>query len=464
MKKSLYWVSLLMGLGAFSFIYGEVASPSVQTPSGNPTQNSRPAEPFAFADFTWLNGNSRVKTPVIDTPYFTGTVMADVHYVYNFNSPLDNTIVGSSSIGRSGEFQLQQFGIGGDFHYKNVRARLMTQFGLYSTMTPRNDQSPAKGQWNLADAYRYLSEAYGGYHWDVWNGINLDAGIFMSYIGLFSYYNNENWAYQPSYVSSNTPWFFNGVRIQIFPSDRFKAEFWLVNGWQSYGTFNKTPGIGCSLLWRPDENTSWVTNDYIGRDTQNTPDRIRFHSDNSYQYKYLDKPNEWLTKAAFSLTGDIGFETGGGVTGFGGDASTQQYFLGAMAYNRFWFDHDRYAITIGGGFIKNPGRYLVLIPPIQQSGITGPNGGSDAISGVGTAFAPGRDFSGWDTSLTFDYMPDENITYRCEYNHRWASVPYFAGPGGVTSPDGWNTTDNTGFRPDLVQSEDRITFAMLLRL
>jgi Putative beta-barrel porin-2, OmpL-like. bbp2 len=89
-----------------------------------------------------------------------------------------------------------QFGVGGDFHWNNVQARLMTQFGMYSQTTPRNDASPARGQWQLADAYRYISEAYGGYHWDVWDGINVQAGIFMSYIGLFSYYNFDNWAYQ----------------------------------------------------------------------------------------------------------------------------------------------------------------------------------------------------------------------------------------------------------------------------
>jgi Putative beta-barrel porin-2, OmpL-like. bbp2 len=64
----------------------------------------------------------------------------------------------------------------------NVRARVMTQFGLYSETTPRNDVSPSRGQWNLADAYRYLSEAYGGYHFNVMHGINVDAGIFMSYV------------------------------------------------------------------------------------------------------------------------------------------------------------------------------------------------------------------------------------------------------------------------------------------
>ncbi len=127
---------------------------------------------------------------------------------------------------------------------------------MYSQTTPRNDASPARGQWNLADAYRYISEAYGGYHWNVLDGINVQAGIFMSYIGLFSYYNFDNWAYQPSYVSSNTPWFFNGMRVQIFPNEHLKIEPWLINGWQSYGRFNHRPGVGGQILWRP---TGWFS-------------------------------------------------------------------------------------------------------------------------------------------------------------------------------------------------------------
>src|SRR5207248_3641287 len=138
---------------------------------------------------------------------------------------------------------------------KGVQARLMTQFGLYATTTPRNDPSSGKGQWNLDNAYRYLSEAYGGYHFDVQHGINVQAGIFMSYVGLWSYYNFDNWTYQPSYVSSNTPWFFNGLRIQFFPTDRLKIEPWLVNGWQAYGQFNQAPGVGLQVRWNP---TAWL--------------------------------------------------------------------------------------------------------------------------------------------------------------------------------------------------------------
>jgi putative OmpL-like beta-barrel porin-2 len=114
----------------------------------------------------------------------------------------------------------------------------------------------------LDDAYRSVSEAYGGYHWDALHRVNVDAGLFMSYVGHYSYYQFDNWSYQPSYVSSNTPWFFNGVRIQIFPSDKLKIEPWIVNGWESYGKFNHAPGVGGQILWRPTGRLSLVANNY----------------------------------------------------------------------------------------------------------------------------------------------------------------------------------------------------------
>src|SRR5262249_5837766 len=94
------------------------------------------AAPFSFADFTWLNGNPRTKTVPLDTPFFTPEIRADVDYIYDFHHPKDDTIGGSSEVFRSNEVQLTQLGVGGDFHYNNVRARIMTQFGMYSQTTP----------------------------------------------------------------------------------------------------------------------------------------------------------------------------------------------------------------------------------------------------------------------------------------------------------------------------------------
>src|ERR1041385_2380499 len=109
------------------------------------TSRNEPDEPFAFADFTWLNGSSRTKDSPLETKAFTGEFRADVSYIYDLNHPQDHTLSGTSESGRTGEFQVQQLGVGGDLHYGNVRGRVMTQFGMYSTMTPRNDASPGRG-------------------------------------------------------------------------------------------------------------------------------------------------------------------------------------------------------------------------------------------------------------------------------------------------------------------------------
>jgi hypothetical protein len=426
------------------------------------TDPSNPkSEPFAFADFTWLTGNPRTKDTPYATKFFTPEIRSDVNYTYDFRHPQDDTISGSSEIFRANEVQVTQLGVGGDFHYDNVRARLMTQFGMYSQTTPRNDASPARGQWNLADAYRYVSEAYGGYHFNIQHGVNVDAGIFMSYVGLFSYYQFDNWAYQPSYVSSNTPWFFNGVRVQWFPTAKLKIEPWFINGWQSYGRFNNRPGLGGQILWRPNGNWSIVGNQYgYGEDALGVPSRTRYHTDDSVQYKYYQSTKSFISMAAATLTGDAGCESGGGVSCFGnGKTGPKQSFLGFMAYNRLWFDRDRYAVTIGGGRINNPGRYLVLLPPIN---------GATAASGTPYFTEnPGDPYKAWDVSLTGDYMPSQYFTYRLEYNHRAANVPYFSGPGGVTPPGG-NTIGAPGsvvpgWSPDLRYSENRLTGALLVK-
>jgi hypothetical protein len=436
----------------------ESRAASATVPPAPEEEPARP-EPFAFADFTWLTGSSRQKEFPLAGKVFSGEFRLDSAYTYSFNHPIDNTLGGSTEVFRHNELQLTDLAFGGDFNWENVRGRLLTQFGMYSQTQPRNDASPGRGQYNLDSAYRYLGEAYGGYHIDKMNGINIDAGIFLSYIGLFSFYQYDNWTYQPSYVSSNTPWYFTGVRIQFFPSDKLKIEPWIINGWQSYGKFNRAPGIGGQILWRPNGSLSIVSNNYWGNDLLGNPDRNRIHTDDSIQVKYFDRPGSFLDKMAATLTVDVGCEYGGGVSCTSGSPQKPpQYFLGFMLYNRFWFQDDRFAVTLGGGAINNPGRYLVLLPPIN---------GATAFSGTPYFTQnPGDKFRAWDYSFTFDYMPKDFITFRLEFNRRAADVPYFSGPGGIT-PLGGNTGPPgslvPGFTPDLTKTESRITSAVLVK-
>jgi hypothetical protein len=431
-----------------------------------------PADPFAFGDFTWLNGNDRQHTALLDSKYFTGEFLLDANYTASNQHPIDHTVVGSTALARDNEAEVSLVTMGGDFHYDNVRGRILLQLGTRATVVPRNDVSVTHGQYDLSTAYRYFSEGYGGYHFNVWNGINVDAGIFMSYVGLFSYYNAENWAYQPSFTSDNTPWFFNGMRIQMFPSDKFKAEIWIINGWQSYAKFNNAPGLGCQLLWRPAEWFQLLSNNYEGYDTQDQPDRLRLHTDNSIEIRYFNSQSSssFIRRAAFSVTQDVGEETGGGVSGFhSGPNGPAQFFVSGMVYHRLWMANDHFGWTFGGGYIHNPGRYLVLAPTGMASPLpvtfTDANGQQEYVANPSFS-AAGTEFTGWDCSTTFDWMPNELLTWRLEFVHREASVPYFAGPNGVTSPDGYIGTSLTpgwSVANNLVKAESRVIGAFLVR-
>jgi Putative beta-barrel porin-2, OmpL-like. bbp2/Carboxypeptidase regulatory-like domain len=407
----------------------QTVSPGLQAPDA--TEGVDNFTPFAFGDFTWLNGSPRNHQPAFDTKFFTPDIRLDASFIQEQARPKDHTIVGSTEAFRSGEFQLEQVSFGGDFHWDDVRARFLSMFGMFATTTPRNDASSAVGQWDLSNAYRYLSEANAGYHFNVNHGLNVDAGIFVSYIGLFSYYNYDNWTYQPSFVSSNTPWFFNGLRIQWFPTNTLKIEPWIINGWQSYARFNGHLGFGGQVLWQPNEALKLVFNNYgIGQDNLGLPHTERIHTDDSIEVRYYQNKDNGrgVSKMAFSYTIDAGCQYGGGINCTGGP--NRSAFFGMMLYNRVWWDHDRLALTLGGGMMSNPGRYLTLLPPI--------NGATAATGSPYFTENPGQTSNMWDATLNLQFMPKEWITWWTEVGYRHSNVPYFSGPGGVTPPGGNN--------------------------
>jgi Putative beta-barrel porin-2, OmpL-like. bbp2 len=214
-----------------------------------------------------------------------------------------------------------------------------------------------------------------------------------------------------------------------------KIEPWFINGWQSYASANHTPGLGGQLKWTPTSYINVISNNYgLGEDDLFVPHRKRIHTDNSIEVKYFDRPDRTLDKMAVSLTGDLGCEYGSGVSCYGDHrGGPKQSFVGFMLYDRFWFHKDLFAVTLGGGKINNPGRYLVLLPPINgESAITA------ATNSPYFTENPGDPFKAWDSSFTFDYMPKQYITFRWEYDYRHANVPYWSGRGGITPPGGNN--------------------------
>jgi Putative beta-barrel porin-2, OmpL-like. bbp2 len=223
------------------------------------------------------------------------------------------------------------------------------------------------------------------------------------------------------------------LRIQWFPKENLKIEPWIINGWQSYAKFNGHLGLGGQIAWRPKPWLAFVFNNYgMGTDTLGVPGRSRIHTDDSVEVRYYNHPDNFLDRMAFSLTGDLGCEYGGSGPGTivschnNSNGHPKQSFAGWMVYNRFQFHKDLFGVTLGGGVMDNPGRYLTLLPPIN---------GADAVSGSPYFQAvPGTVYKAWDSTVTFDWMPSQFTTFRFETGYRHSNVPYWTGRQGLTPP------------------------------
>ncbi|MGB8193549.1 MAG: outer membrane beta-barrel protein, partial [Chitinophagaceae bacterium] len=220
-----------------------------------------------------------------------------------------------------------------------------------------------------------------------------------------------------------------------------------LNGWQSYNSWNNTIGLGSSNYFRPTENLQLVANFYYGKDSRSNVKR--FHHDNSIVGRIVNRPaGTGLSQAAFSLNTHYGFQNGAGVS------SGVNYMTGASLASRFWFKRNKFALTFRRDFVTNPGLYLAFTP----SPVT-PNDFTDAIS-----TDPKQKLTIYQATSTLDLMPNDHFTFRLEYGYRKSNVPYFAGAGGTTSPDGWADTPISNWRPDLRQTENRLTVAFNFRL
>lgn len=431
--------------------------------------------PFDGFDLTWINGQNRQKNFPLTLKdkdgetILTGVTYLDTYYNYNFANPTDNTQTISATMGRHNEFTLNLASIGVETNYKNIVGRLWLQYGQMGSIVNDTDGSVNRGRNTSIYNLKYIREAAAGYHFDVWHGLNVEMGIFMSYIGLESYVTQENWSYQRSMLCDFTPFYFTGARVQMYPSKTLKQEIWLLNGWQSYNSFSKGPGLGSSTYYRPNENLQLVANFYLGRDTQN-PDtegnqseRLRFHHDNSIVARYFKNPeSKGITQAAFSLNSHYGFQSNNQE----GDIvkAKDNFMVGTSLANRIWFNKNKMALTLRGDYMTNQSvvngvnvsPYLAFTPAAT----------GDIPNNYDEAIANGEKLKIFQFTTTFDIMPSDFVTFRVEYGYRNSSVPYFAGSGGTTSASGWTNgpTGTTPWAADLKKTENRITLAVNFRL
>ena len=457
MKKYILKVLMFYSLTAFS---------------QNDTLNVK--TPFDGMDLTWINGQNRQKQfPLVlknnNETILTGVAYLDTYYNYNLANPIDNTQTISSTIGRHNEFTLNLASIGIETNYKNIIGRLWLQYGQMGSIIQDADGSVNHGRNTNINNLKYIREAAAGYHFDKWHGINVEMGIFMSYIGLESYITQENWSYQRSMVCDFTPFYFSGARLQVYPTAKYKTELWLLNGWQTYNSSSNGIGFGNSNYYRPNENLQLVANFYYGKDTQNPDEfgnqsnRKRFHHDNSIVARYFNSKNaKGISQAAISINSHYGFQSNNDSNDV--VKASENFMYGTSIANRIWFKQNKLALTLRGDYLTNQSvvngvniaPYLAFSPAITS---TTPNA-------FETAIANNEKLKLFQFTTTFDIMPNDFVTFRLEYGYRNSSIPYFTTSSGTTSPSGYinGPTGSLPWAANLQKNEHRLTLAVNFRL
>jgi hypothetical protein len=429
---------------------------------------------FDGMNLTWINGqNMQREFPLTfkknDEVVITGIAYLDTYYNYNFANPIDNTQTISSTIGRHNEITLNLASIGIESNYKNVIGRVWLQYGQMGSIVQDLDGSVYRGRNNNINNLKYFREGAAGYHFNKGYGINVEMGIFMSYVGLESYTTQENWNYQRSLVCELTPFYFSGIRLQMYPSKKIKQEIWLINGWQTYNSFSKSPGIGSSTYWRPNENLQLVANFYLGRDTEkpdtlgNQSNRVRFHHDNSVAGRYFKNAgSKNISQAALSVNTHYGFQSNNAADDKVNPS--QNFMTGASLANRVWFLKNKAALTLRADYMTN--QSVVNDTNATPYLAFSPAAAGDKPNNYDEAIAQNKKLELFQFTSTFDVMPNDYITFRLEYVYRQSSIPYFTGRGGTTSASGWTNgpTTQLPWAADLKKYENRVTFAINFRL
>jgi hypothetical protein len=315
------------------------------------------------------------------------------------------------------------------------------QYGSNVETDAGQDPTVNRGYYLSASVFKYIEQAAVGWHFHALHGINAELGIFPSYVGLESYLPQENWSYTHAFVSDFTPYYFFGLRTQIFATQRLKIELWLVNGWQTFGQWHEGRAGGYFVNWRPREWLSLVNSFYIGQEVVADPSSLRPWTDNNVQLRYYKGGGRRsLHSAALSLTADVGYERRGAPVpdGWMGGIS----LANRVAWTR-WF-----ATTVRGDIFYDQRGSLIQQLPLGDP-YRLPSGGSYLLGGV---------------SITNDLSPSPWVLFRLEYAHRESSQPYFSGHGGITGPTGIQGPFVPSYAPDLQKSDDRIMLNATLRL
>ncbi|MBL8910523.1 MAG: outer membrane beta-barrel protein [Archangium sp.] len=443
--------------------------PTQTVPDAQPLDVTEP--PFSKFDWSWLNGSNYQPASLLKIGPVVPTFFVDADYAWQFSNPADHTIFPTTTAARHSEFSLnlaylgfELLANGIDTPFGGPIGRFEVQMGSYIATIHGQDATLQRGSFLSNPTLSYVKQAGAGWHFHWLHGVNIELGIFPSYIALESFTPQENWNYTHPFVSDFTPYYFSGLRTQLFLLENQKLELWLVNGWQSFGRWHDALTGGYLYNVRHSNWFSFTHTLYAGQEQTRASDpnsqSFRVYTDNYAQVLLLNQLDRgFFQRLALCLVADAGYEFRGPTAGEIVDGRRTPpngpMVGGSLTLRAEW---TRWLMTTLRGDVFYDRSSAVVYPL--------PLGNLYTLPGNGSTVNP-FEFLGGGFTATIDLRPSPWLVLRVEYAHRAANQPYFSGPAGITGPNGLPPVDDAAraaFSPDLRTTDDRVVANVTLRM
>ena len=254
--------------------------------------------------------DSAPPSPSPSTPSISLHGLVDFYYASNFNRPPDreNFEAGTgTSAKRADEFQLNLAAADLLVDARPVTVHLIAVAGNGAEVV--HEAEPV-GEGTGRDVLRHVYQASIAYTTPIGRGVVIEAGIFPSPIGIETFLSKDDWNYTRAWAGEFSPYYEAGISVTVPLSDRWSADFHVVNGWQLAGDNNDGKSYEARLTYTTkmvaaqlaafagpelaDDNAHWRTfGDLVV--TINPNGRLRFAAelDDGYQSRPGLPPARW---------------------------------------------------------------------------------------------------------------------------------------------------------------------------
>jgi len=235
----------------------DVYTPESTSSTGTPTT---PPEAAAAPTETDDAREAKAKGLAIKTgPHSELTIggYVEAFYSYNFNRPSNGISHYRTFDNRHNAITLQNLALDFGWDSKHALAKVVLQaghapntyYGVSEPDMPGADGTPGSN----AELWRYVQEAYVGWHLPVKTPMTLEGGIFLSPLGPEGMATNQNWTWSHTPLFYALPFYHAGARLHIQVSDKHDLRFGIYNGWNNIVDNNPQKSLAGEYTYTPSD-------------------------------------------------------------------------------------------------------------------------------------------------------------------------------------------------------------------